>query len=96
MNWVLFQVLPSFPGVSLFKDAIDIARNNPNLGIGVHLCLDGNLNMGTDYNTLIPSGSGQFYSYEQILKKRFTFPFDPDEIFRKMLFYKLSQLWTAG
>ncbi len=66
-----------------FKEAIDIANNNPNLGIGVHLCLDGNLNIGMDYNTIIQPGSKQFYSYEDILKRRFRFSFDPDEIFRE-------------
>ncbi len=66
-----------------FKDAVEIANNYPDLGIGVHLCLDGNLNIGKDYNTLFPQNSTQFFSYQELLKKRFRISFDPDEVFRE-------------
>lgn len=44
-----------------FKDAIRLANDNPKLGIGVHLAIDGPNNLGKEYTTLLDPQTGGFY-----------------------------------
>lgn len=52
-----------------FDDAIQLAKENPKLGIGVHLAVDGPYNIGKKYNTLIDSQTEEFYEGLVALKK---------------------------
>ncbi|NJK85379.1 MAG: ChbG/HpnK family deacetylase [Bacteroidales bacterium] len=36
-----------------FNMAVKMVKDNPQLGVGVHLCLDGPFNVGKDYMTLL-------------------------------------------
>jgi chitin disaccharide deacetylase len=63
--------------------AMNIARKNPDLDIGVHLCLDGNLNIGTDYKTLLDKNTGHFFPCGEISRRIVRNSFDKDEIFRE-------------
>ena len=40
-------------GGEFFEHGIDIAKRNPGLGIGIHLCLSGPFNIGNQYKTII-------------------------------------------
>ncbi len=66
-----------------FNHAIKMSKNNPKLGIGVHLCLDGPYNMGTDYKTLLDRRTGQFFDYRTILHKLKIFSVDRSEIYKE-------------
>jgi chitin disaccharide deacetylase len=49
-----------------FNMAVDISRDNPRLGVGVHLCLDGPYNIGNHYESIINKSTNQFYDKPQI------------------------------
>ncbi|MCX6262208.1 MAG: ChbG/HpnK family deacetylase [Bacteroidia bacterium] len=66
-----------------FSRAVNISKENPRLGIGVHLCLDGPFNIGKDYYTIMDSNTNQFYNLYQIIKKLKRFSADESEIFRE-------------
>lgn len=48
-------------GAEKFDNAIKLARENPKLGVGVHLAIDGPNNIGTEYATLLDPKTGRFY-----------------------------------
>lgn len=68
---------------SCFKSAVDISKDNPNLGIGIHLCLDGPFNIGKDYNTILDKNTNQFYNSNQIIKKLREFKVEESEIYKE-------------
>lgn len=68
---------------SSFKSAVDIAKDNPNLGIGIHLCLDGPFNIGKDYKTILDKSTNQFYNSTQIIKKLREFRVEESEIYKE-------------
>jgi len=56
-------------GGEKFNDAIQLAKENPKLGIGVHLAIDGPNNIGKKYATLLDSETGKFYEDIVAVKK---------------------------
>lgn len=56
-------------GGEKFDEAIQLAKENPRLGIGVHLAIDGPNNIGKEYNTLLDPKTGKFYEDMVALKK---------------------------
>lgn len=56
-------------GSEAFEDAIALASQNPNLAIGVHLAIDGTLNIGKEYKTLLDLNTGSFYDDASIVKR---------------------------
>jgi predicted glycoside hydrolase/deacetylase ChbG (UPF0249 family) len=66
-----------------FTHAVEIAGNNPNLGIGVHLCLDGPFNIGQDYHSILNHNTKQFYNSTEIVKRLKRFSIDASEVFRE-------------
>jgi predicted glycoside hydrolase/deacetylase ChbG (UPF0249 family) len=66
-----------------FSMAVDISKNNPKLGTGVHLCLDGPFNIGTNYNTILNSDKSQFHDKNEIIRKLRTFSADESEIYKE-------------
>lgn len=52
-----------------FDMAVDISKDNPRLGIGVHLCLDGPHNIGNNYKSILNNTTHQFYDKNQITHK---------------------------
>ncbi|HLT49729.1 ChbG/HpnK family deacetylase [Aequorivita nionensis] len=52
-----------------FDDAIQLAKENPKLGIGVHLAIDGPNNIGKKYATLLDPQTGEFYEDIVAVKK---------------------------
>lgn len=63
-----------------FENAVKMAKENPWLGIGVHLCLDKPL-LGSGYKTL--TNNGKYYSPAEIVNKLKNFEIDGEEIFRE-------------
>ncbi len=66
-----------------FYDAVRISSNNPKLGIGVHLCLDGPFNIGNNYNSIIDKTTGHFYNNHQVISKLKRFDVNREEIFKE-------------
>jgi chitin disaccharide deacetylase len=64
-----------------FDHAIYISKTNPELDIGVHLCLDGNFNIGEQYSTLIDRNTDHFYNKEEITGRLKMFSVDESEIY---------------
>ncbi|MCK5136206.1 MAG: ChbG/HpnK family deacetylase [Bacteroidales bacterium] len=64
-----------------FSHAVEISKDNPNLGIGVHLCLDGPFNIGNGYQTIFNRDTNQFYNLDEILKKLKRFSIDESEVY---------------
>lgn len=56
-------------GSEAFDEAITLAGQNPNLAIGIHLAIDGALNIGKEYKTLLDPTSGRFYDDVRIVKR---------------------------
>ena len=52
-----------------FDDAIQLAKENPKLGIGVHLAIDGPNNIGNKYATLLDPQTSEFYEDLIAIKK---------------------------
>jgi len=52
-----------------FNMAVDISRDNQQLGIGVHLCIDGPNNIGNNYKSIIDKSTRQFYDQTHITHK---------------------------
>ena len=63
-----------------FDHAVSLAKENPKLGIGVHLCLDGPYNMDNNYKSLINKDTGKFYSQSSIKKRLMLFRVIESEI----------------
>jgi chitin disaccharide deacetylase len=66
-----------------FDHAVEIAKDNQKLGIGVHLCLDGSFNIGKDYHSILNSTTQQFCSSSEIVKKLKRFSIDESEVYRE-------------
>lgn len=66
-----------------FKEAVEISRDNPKLGIGVHLCLDGNFNVGNGYDSILVRNTNHFYDSDKIIKKLKIFSVDKSEIYKE-------------
>jgi chitin disaccharide deacetylase len=66
-----------------FIHAVEIARNNPNLGIGVHLCLDGPFNIGKDYHSILTDSSKEFYNIYEVKKKLKDYSLYESEIYKE-------------
>ncbi|MCK5136587.1 MAG: ChbG/HpnK family deacetylase [Bacteroidales bacterium] len=66
-----------------FNEAVNSSKECPNLGIGVHLCLDGPFNSGIDYQTIIDKDKEQFFEKEQVIQKINNNAFDHTEIFNE-------------
>ncbi|SRX75904.1 ChbG/HpnK family deacetylase [Aequorivita antarctica] len=56
-------------GGQKFEAAIQLAKENPKLGIGVHLAIDGPNNIGKKYATLLDPQTGEFYEDVVAVKK---------------------------
>ena len=56
-------------GGKAFSHAIVLAKQNPKLAIGVHLAIDGALNIGSNYKSLLDPDTGSFYKDVEIIKK---------------------------
>jgi chitin disaccharide deacetylase len=66
-----------------FNSAVEISKDNPGLGVGVHLCLDGPFNMDDHYKTIINKDSDEFYNNHQIIKKIKKLSVNKSEIYRE-------------
>jgi len=66
-----------------FMDAASRLSDNPELGVGVHLCLDGPYNSNSNYKTLIDPETGFFYNNKELIKRIKGSALDKDEIFRE-------------
>lgn len=66
-----------------FEQAVEISKDNPALGIGVHLCLSGPFNIGDNYNTLLDDTTNHFFDSDRILENIRTFSVDESEIYRE-------------
>ena len=56
-------------GGGQFQEAVELAKQNKNLGIGVHLALDGPNNIGNNYSSLLDPDTGAFYEDIVAVKK---------------------------
>src|SRR4030042_1293737 len=61
--------------------AVEISKDNPRLGIGVHLCLDGPFNIGTHYRTILNEKTRQFFDNFYLIDKLKRFDIDGNEIY---------------
>lgn len=66
-----------------FMDAADLISKHPGLGVGVHLCLDGNYHSSSDYATLIDPRTATFYDQQEVIRRIRKSAFDAEEIFRE-------------
>ena len=66
-----------------FLNAVEMLHNHPDLGVGVHLCLDGAYNSASDYATLFDPVSNTFFEKKEVIKRIRTSSFDKDEIYRE-------------
>ncbi len=67
-------------GGKKFDGAIQLAQQNPRMGIGVHLAIDGPNNIGKRYSTLLDPESGEFYEDLVAVKKIRNGEFDFKEL----------------
>jgi chitin disaccharide deacetylase len=66
-----------------FSQAVEISKDNPKLGVGVHLCLDGPFNVGRDYKSIMDRNSNLFFDIGKIYKKAKSFSVYKSEIYRE-------------
>jgi predicted glycoside hydrolase/deacetylase ChbG (UPF0249 family) len=66
-----------------FNHAVEISRDNPALGIGVHLCLDGPFNIGDGYSTIMSRNTNTFFTNHQLKEKFSRFSVNESEIYRE-------------
>lgn len=66
-----------------FKGAVDLLALHPELGVGVHLCLDGPFHSSVDYKSIIDREKGFFYEKEEVVRRIRKSSFDKDEIYRE-------------
>lgn len=66
-----------------FEYAVSVSGDNPDLGIGVHLCLTGPYNIGSDYKTIIDKNTGHFFESPVLTRKIRSFSVDTSEIYRE-------------
>lgn len=66
-----------------FMEAAGLLSMNPELGVGVHLCLDGNYHSASDYKTLFNPLTSTFFDQQEVIKRIRQSAFDKEEIFRE-------------
>lgn len=66
-----------------FMEAADLLSMQAELGVGVHLCLDGNYQSASDYTSLIDPLSSTFFDQQEAIKRIRNSDFDKEEIFRE-------------
>jgi predicted glycoside hydrolase/deacetylase ChbG (UPF0249 family) len=66
-----------------FDMAVKIAKDNPRLGVGVHLCLDGPFNIGKNYQTILKDNTRKFFNKYSIINKLKKFAVNGNEIYRE-------------
>ncbi len=66
-----------------FDKALNIAKNSPSLGVGVHLCLDGPFNINNEQSTIVDPENGQFYNNITVSRKLKRHNFCPKDIFKE-------------
>lgn len=66
-----------------FKEAAELLLKNPELGVGVHLCLDGPYNSDSNHKTLINPETGSFYNNKEVVKRIRENSFNKDEIYKE-------------
>jgi chitin disaccharide deacetylase len=66
-----------------FQDAVITAKKLPELGIGVHLTLDGPYNVLKSASSVINPETGQFYNSRIVVGKLRYFGFKSDDIFKE-------------
>ncbi len=66
-----------------FNEALELLSQEPELGVGVHLCLDGNYNSARDYVSLLDPANNTFYNKEEAISRIRRSAFDKDEIYRE-------------
>ena len=66
-----------------FNEAVELLSDHPNLGVGVHLCLDGHFNSASDYATLFDPVNNTFFEKQEVIKRIRKSVFDKEEIFRE-------------
>lgn len=52
-----------------FEHAVQLAREYPQLGVGVHLCLDGPFNSSPGPSSVIEPSTGRFYDKDAIIQR---------------------------
>ncbi len=66
-----------------FQHAVTIAKNLPDLGIGVHLTLDGPFNVLNSASSVINPETGQFYNSRTVVNKLRYFGFKSEDIYNE-------------
>ncbi len=75
--------------------AVEISKANPQLGIGVHLCLDGPFNIGSDYRTILNKKTKQFFNKQNIIKKLRRFAVDGNELYKEY-YLQIEKVMDSG
>jgi len=68
---------------SNFFAAVELAKENPNLGVGVHLTLEGDRNFTKAPSSIIDPQTNKFYETRKILKKLRLFHVDKKDLVRE-------------
>jgi chitin disaccharide deacetylase len=66
-----------------FENGIEMLKNNPKIGVGVHLCLDGLFNLGNGYHSIFNNKTNQFYGEYGIINKLRVFNVNECEIYKE-------------
>lgn len=66
-----------------FGHAIDLLCNHRQLGVGVHLALDGDYNFTTTPNSIINKDTGKFFNGKELLKRIRTFRLIKNDLIRE-------------
>ena len=66
-----------------FEHAVQLARENPKLGVGVHLCLDGPFNVGPGPSSVIEASTGRFYEKDEIIQRIKAFRVNQADVYRE-------------
>jgi predicted glycoside hydrolase/deacetylase ChbG (UPF0249 family) len=70
-------------GGEAFSDAVLITKDCSELGVGVHLAIDGPFRVGTAPSTLTNPETGLFYTHEQVVQKLKRFAIRPGDVVRE-------------
>lgn len=66
-----------------FEQAVQLAREYPQLGVGVHLCLDGPFNVGPGPSSVIEASTGRFYEKDEITQRIKAFRVNQADVYRE-------------
>lgn len=66
-----------------FQEAVELSKLYPNLGVGVHLAIDGPFNIGKDYTTILNPKTGNFYDSSEIVNTIRTGKFQHEELVKE-------------